>query len=599
MRLILAFILSSMLSCLGAASGGAFVAPDKLFNVVTIPSGAGAITNIVWRNNTAYILDQGTNYTEVNRAGADSYATTCHIQMTNLTNVTLRGLNWGSVVFSTNVGNFFRVKDCENLTFEDFAVVGTRHIVTNGNLFACFNLEGTNSLTFRRMRLKNQVDHGITQLSTGGNPSRDSRITVDNCLFENIGFTNSFPSSTIGDGAAVQIPGPHTKIINTRFVECALGIEFEGPATNRIHDILIQGNSFIDGAKDAIVNFDTYLMDQFEDVTIANNYFKYDQTKALLNRMGGVFIKQIRTGKIIGNTFVTNYNAITFQGISPNTGGVANQDFMDGWIIENNTFSTIYNFGIQVDSANSQICDGFIIRGNYFTNVALDGFVASGNLRRSLITGNTFSTCAQLGIGEAVVRLVASVGAAHSNTISGNTFLQVATAMPCVSIGAGNNYNIVEDNKFWHIPGGPWSDAGTGTRFVNNWVGSNMVATVPYTNTFQTTFGGGTPGGTNIIWNVAALPVQVMVLTNTGLLIITNNAPQNLGTSSRIVLVNNQTTNVGVFASVAGVRLFGVDSALLSSATAAAHNSLTNGRSMTLDCTYVGTNLAVTVNHQR
>lgn len=207
---------------------------------------------------------------------------------------------------------------------------------------------------------------------------------------------------------------------------------------------------------------------------------------------------------------------------------------------------------------------------------------------RSTISDNIFDDVSDGGTtGLGGIRV--SFGS-DSNTITGNHFVRMKGGA-ALYLNTDADRNRVVDNHFWHWVTTPWVDIGS-----DNIIGPNIVAGalngfVPKTNTFS---------GTNVVIDLARHPVQVVEVTNTCLLIITNTASTafHSGKQVTVTLYNNKATNVGVYMTAVNRRPLGQD--VVSMATlAATHTSLTNGQSARLEFEVHGTNYSVLANHQR
>lgn len=88
-----------------------------------------------------------------------------------------------------------------------------------------------------------------------------------------------------------------------------------------------------------------------------------------------------------------------------------------------------------------------------------------------------------------------------------------------------------------------------------------------------------TYAGTNVVININGHEQQVVLATNAMLLILTNSTVLESGKKVSVTLYNNKSTNMNVAYTAAGFRPMGQ-----------VHNTVTNGRSLRLEITYIGTN---------
>lgn len=578
MRVFLTFLCVLLLA--GRVEAATVSAPTIVeISPSTPPTSPLYITNVFKNlsNNMVIRLLPGTHTITV-FPGANNLGRDAHLRLLLKTNITIEGLGPQSVIFHGQTGTVFNVSLCENITFKNFSIIGTRPTdFLETSLIGTFNLETNKHLVWDGITFKNQFGHNIASLETKDGDYH----TVKNCLFDTCANTNAWPPSSgyPGDGACIMVAGNHMQILNNVFTNCGLCIEFEGLSASGHRNTLISGNTFLAGLEPYIINYDTGPGEdgRTSDVIIHNNTFKYTAGHGISDQKYPIQLSQMERYRITGNHFEgATYGVYHFASF-PVTGGT----------ISDNTFKDIALYGIVVGGSDS--VTSLLIQGNYFTNVAGDGVLLGANVTRSVVTDNIFDNVCDHNLGFGMVRLQGD-----SNTVVRNTFIRQApgsTATP-ISIFSGADWNKVADNDIWHWGGAPFTDAGANNLILPNIIAGALNGALPKTNTFT---------GTNVPIDLSRYPVQVVVVTNTCLLIITNTVSTALhsGKQVTVTLYNPKTTNVGVFVTAANRRLLGPDSGLLSAASAAAHISLTNGQSMRIDYQVDGTNYAGTVFHQR
>lgn len=537
------------------------------------------LTNVLKNlsNNMIIRLLPGTHTVQVFPGSSGNLGRDAHMRLLLKTNITIEGLGPQSVIFHAQTGNVFSVALCDNITFKNFSIIGTRPVGTppNTELYAAFNCESNRAIVWDGLTIKNQFDHCIVNFGT--KVSED--CVVKNSWFDSCANTNNWPASGYpGDGVGIHVIGSRMKILNNVFTNCGLCIEFEGETGSAgIRNTLIEGNYFVAGLEPYIIQYDTgpTYDGMYSDVTIRNNTFKYLAGHGVGDTKNAIQLNQMDRVKIMENHIEGAYIGIYYYAPYNIFGGT----------IAYNSFKDITVWPIQM--VGDSIFSGMSLLNNTFTNAGGDGIYFASTVIRSTISGNIFDTIGAAGLALAPIRLTGS----DSNVIERNVFLRPVDTLPGIALDANSDANTIIGNRFWAWGGTPaWSDAGAGNRFIDNWVGTNWIQHSVSTNTF---------GGTNVIWNVAAGPMQVVEVTNTMLLIVTNYTSMNHAQRSRLMLINAKATNCGVFVTTAGLRTLGPDGLLLASAVAAAHNSITNGRAMTLECDYIGTNLVLNVTHQR
>lgn len=570
---------------------------SSLNGVVNVPA-AGHITNIVnasLPNNTTVRLAPGTHTISAFRE-ADSQ--NAHLRIVAKTNIVIEGAGWDSIIFSATLGSFVHVAHSYNITFRNLALIGTTALwnASSNGLFAAVGVYGTNLITFENVLFKNHSDHAFWNISTEA-VGKNTEARFINCTFEDISSTNIVNGSA-KDGTAIHAPGNNLKIIGCTFRRVRWALEFEGLFPNGVcRGVTLERCTFREGKDFYIrqVGFSTVL----QDLVIDSCDFEYDAQAAFVPSTGIPISLEMMDGVRIRNS--------TFRGCEAGLvlAHGASQSFsknLTGISIIGNKFTDITNgtsgHAIWLAGGAGAWVDGALVMGNTISNCQWAGVMLYG-ARRTVVNDNIFD---HVGSGNpygnpVTIQDAGGGSTSASNRVHHNTVIKTL-AGPAFGVFSGS-YNVFENNDVKSWGTAPYEDAGIGNKWAPNWFGTNFVPHIAQTNSMVTTFAGGTLGGTNIIWNVGITPMQVVVVTNTALLIITNSGSINMGTRGRIVLINNGTTNVGVFATAAGVRLMGPDGLLLASATAAAHNSLTNGRAMVLESDYVGTNHVVTVTHQR
>lgn len=599
MRYLLSILV--MLSVLAGQLCAATVSSSKLVDLSpeTPVTAALYLTNFVRTsliNDMTVRLLPGTFNILANRGVTDNYADTAPLQFIAKTNVTVEGAGPNTVIFSPTLGNFVNIQHCYNLKFRRITFQGTvaAYAATTNGLFGCINVSfGTNNfIEFEDCAFRGHADHGYFN----SNPRNSKSITFRNCVFEDIGTTNNPVGGSVPDGSGAQVSGDNFFVLGCTFRRCRIGVEIEGSSVSTIRNIVIEGNLFDDPKMESIRMYGSVDSGIPEDVFIRRNIFRYNAGGFYGGFARAINFNQGRRIYIENNSFQGANSAMVLL-----TDPLVTQ-LMEDVYFRNNGINNLsgdvggqHGHAIYVAGQSGYSPKNIVVEGNGFTNCTWAGTYFQG-VSKGKIHNNDYW---RVGNGSPFgnpITLYDGTSACQSNTITFNRIFSTI-AGPAIDIISGS-LNRLYDNEILGWGTTPWLDSGTANVWGPNWVGTNWVPRMPQTNSMVTTFAGGTLGGTNFIWNVGAAPVQVLDVTNTCLIIITNNSSFNLAQRSKLIIVNNKTTNVGVYFTTAGVRNFGTDRALMAS-LAATHTSLTNGYSAVLEDEYAGTNHVLTVTHQR
>lgn len=444
---------------------------------VWVPA-AGHITNVfaALSNNMTIRLGVGTN--TIQTVISDPSWNDAPLRITAKTNITIRGLGWNSVVWTGSTGTMVRVAHSQDITFEDMVIEGTRAPVASlpgiaASLFCAVGPVGTNSrITFRNVWFKNHTDHGVSQQSSHF-PRNSSDMVFENCRFENVGTTNStYGCCGVGDGAAIQVSGTRTKILNCTFVSCAHSIEFEGSVNEPIRDVLIQGNHFRGPLKHAIVDLGIAAQDDVADVIIKDNFFDFDPTTYWPEYSHGISMKNGKRFSVVNNVFANGETGIYIEAVRP----------MDQWLIDGNTFKGMRSIPVSLWEQGG-ILRGVKVVNNQFDDCSYSGVRIAGG-RQVDVDNNAFNRMGT-NSGAAAIELLTFSASTQSNRITRNRFFVDEVASPqvsthCVAISdSGVIATVVEGNSFAGFTTAAWTDSGTGTEFRNNWSGNTWLPGVP------------------------------------------------------------------------------------------------------------------------
>lgn len=305
---------------------------------ILIKSGRGDITNVVWQNDTYYLIEAGTNTVSVFQPTAGDP----HLDIRNKTNMTIEGLGWSSVIQSYQTGTVFRVWDCKDITFRNFANIGTRGPDAGHNYnvsgfngqFAAFEERGTNeNIRYERLLVKNHSNHGIAGLSIARCSANS--IIIDN-TWEFIGSTNATFGDLIFDGAAVVVPGYGARIANNRFFGNFRDIEFEGDVSSAsgslgYKNIIVEGNTMEETRGESI----SFLAgaganEGTADIQVINNAITYDRVNRLADYSLCLVALQGRRITVRDNKFMNGRYGMLIYTPTGYT--------MSDWLIEDNHF---------------------------------------------------------------------------------------------------------------------------------------------------------------------------------------------------------------------------------------------------------------------
>lgn len=433
------------------------------------------LTNVLKNlsNNMVIRLLPGRHTVQVFPGSSGNVGQDAHMRLLLKTNITIEGLGPQSEIFHAQTGNVFSVSQSENITFKNFSIVGTRPVGTppNTELYAAFNCESNNAITWDGIRFKDQFNHCIVNQSI----KVSENCTVKNSWFENCANTNNWPASGYpGDGVCIHVIGSRMQILNNTFTNCGLCIEFQGETgAAGFRNILIAGNKFLAGIEPTILQYDTgpTLDGMYSDITIRDNTFKYLAGHGVGDTKIAIQINQMERVNIVDNTIDGAYIGIFYYAPYHIVGGR-----ISGNIFQNTTYNGISTGG---DSSFR----GLIISDNYFTNVFGEGIFLD-LVSKSRISGNVFDNVADSSVAAGSIRLAN----ADSNSITGNVMSRRGTStLGSIYLEAGAGFNRITDNQVWDTSGAAYTDLGTDNRIQNNWYGTNFYPRMMVTDSLGVT----------------------------------------------------------------------------------------------------------------
>lgn len=531
---------------------------------VTIGVGAGDITNIVWASNTRYLLPFGTNTVRV----FQDHVGDPHLMIRDKTNITIEGVGWQSVVYTAQTGTVFCVYNCSDITFRNFQILGTRGPETGATFtsqFAAVEHRGTNvNILYDHMKFKNHSDQGICQVHDLTTYTTNCHIL--NSWFEQIGTTNCDLAGG-SDGTAIVPDGPHWIMEDNNYVYNFRDCEpFTANGAQPIKGLKYVHNISV-GCKG--IGFYS-IAANMDDFLILGNSWTYDSTKQVSSGPhNGLAITGLRNSIISDNTI--KYADIGMMLWVQ----AANDMFVNNVIADNKLLNCVNGIMLRTSIAGATNA-GNIVRGNTFAYNLFQGLLFNGTAQQ--IINNSFNRNGTLNAG-AHIQMDSPGGiGGFSNTVSGNIFWSdnsIVTGQNtyCIEVNSGNNNNLFKDNRYQDYSTGPWLDNGGFNKWIDNWVGTNLIRNVALTNTYATT---------NVFINVAANPWQVVLATNAMLCVVTNSAQLSSSEEVWVSFINNGATNQNVVWA-AGPRFYG----------SGASNTVVAGKTMEVNIKKVGTNLDV------
>lgn len=444
-------------------------------STVFVPA-AGHLTNVLQtiQNNTRIVIT-GTQVVQVARPET---LVNPHLTLQGKTNITIEGLGWNSVIKSYQTGTVFCVYNCRDITFRNFANIGTRGPESGGlraGGFAAFETRGTNiNLRFENLFVKDHSDQGISPVFSFD--TFNTNVTVKNCWFERIGTTNWSDAST-GDGTALIMDGPDWLIEGNTFIQNLNDFE----AYSQLSSMPLSGTKFINNYSYRPWN-SCYKSQQpnHNDALIQGNTIIYDTGQRELNGLHwAISFSGGRRVKIIGNTIKNADIGIVVS--------AAAGELIADFLIEGNTIEKNFQ-GIALNTAATSATNrGAIIRGNHLINNMTEGINFQGQHIQIINNvfnrnGNYFNDFYSSLKGFHAAGFSGPVG---SNVISGNIFytdgINPSNSAPkyCVELSSGFANTIISDNKFGDFVTAAYLDSGTKNVWLRNWIGPHFEEAAP------------------------------------------------------------------------------------------------------------------------
>jgi hypothetical protein len=320
------------------------------------------------------------------------------IVLRNLTNVTVQGTGWDTVIEALNYGNLITIENCNGVTIRDIKLVGSTNDIGTKTIVGMVNHKLTNGMTrAESVYFLNAPDQGWTHCFEQYE-RRSTEWQIVNCVFENVGQTNHPASNLVVDGACVS--GRPDKLIftgnRTKGLIALAVIEMDGggdsdPAAYTFGDAIITGN-ILEGLYQFGIDIAGYENNVVDGMQIHDNYFAFHPTSNVSGTASHVLMIGAQNISIQNNRFT---------GAIENVGGFRPYGVL---------FWEVYG-----DHPNST---NIVIKGNSFEGMAFGIGVSTGVGIADTISGVTVQDNTFIDQGES------SIYFAGSNwTIDGNTFL--------------------------------------------------------------------------------------------------------------------------------------------------------------------------------
>ncbi len=387
---------------------------------------------------------------------------TAPLNLANLTGVTIRGQ--GATVKTVTGGDHLRINGCTDIKISGVTFLSNSPTWSGfGGLFCAINLSsslGNSRITIENCAFMNLGDQGIAHIT--GSALHDN-VTVNHCYFENIGTK---VSDTV-DGSAFAGVGDNTVFTNNIVVNCWRGVEiYNGSNGGTTLNIVIANNLFLDSKDYAIalaVGAGTEA--NLWRIVVANNVIDTVTDYAIAGPAvaGGVGISL--TG---GENYTVTGNIITNcerYGIIVSPSGTADCRRI---LLSNNNLNTcgqIYHGALIVSGpGGGLVVEDIEILANIISDSPEAGIHIAGTTARIRISGNSLRNNDTLNNNQYGIYFAA--GTHTASEVSRNT-VSSASKRGLVVETNGTSGLIVMHNIF-PVHANTIADAGVGTVYVGN-----------------------------------------------------------------------------------------------------------------------------------